>query len=202
MAVSGIGLAADGDTDGPVFSAPPTDIVNVAGVIPLGNTSPRSGHVLPVDHMYLQYPDPDNGGADAYPVYAMAAGTIVLVQRNQREDRADPDYQIFIRHDRLVTVYYDHVHVLSPRLAAYTDGVEQGWLEPVGPDAALLFPGRSPGRRLQYPARGHRMEVGGGLPPLQAGYGQDAPRGRRLRPGRSLHPHGGMCRCGDQDPAP
>jgi hypothetical protein len=92
-----------------LFTAPPTDIQNVAGVVPLGNTNPGGSHVLAVDHMYLNYPHPDNGGADSYPVYAMAAGKLVMVQRSQNDGRPDPDYQIIIKYNRFVTSQFDHL---------------------------------------------------------------------------------------------
>ena len=124
------------------FSSPPTDIGNVAGVVPQGNTNPRGDHVLPVDHMYLEFPDPDNGGADSYPVYAMADGEVVFIQRVQDPGKADPDYQIFIRHDKKLTSYYDHVNGLSTRIQDHIDAAAgDPWLVPV-PDFELLLLGQ------------------------------------------------------------
>jgi hypothetical protein len=139
-------LAARAGEEPVVFTSPPTDIGNVAGIIPLGNTNPGGDHVVPVDHMYLEFPSPDNGGADAYPVYAMAAGEIVLIQRMQDEGKAHPDYQIFIRHSKKVTSYFDHVNELSASLQAYIDAAPiDPWLMPAGPDIALLFFGQLDG---------------------------------------------------------
>lgn len=134
------GLGAHAGQEPVVFTSPPTDIENVAGVIPQGNTNPKGDHVLPVDHMYLEFPNPDNGGADAYPVYAMADGEIVLIQRSQDDGKAHPDYQIFIRHSKSVTSYFDHVNELSASLQDYIDAAPvDPWLMPAGPDIALLF---------------------------------------------------------------
>lgn len=136
-----LGLAEPGSRP-PLFSFPPTDIHNVAGVIPLGNTNPGGDHVLAVDHMYLSYPNPNSDGVDAYPVYAMAAGNLVVVQRIQHEGRADPDYQIYISHDRFVTTEYDHLHELSSPIEAHLASTGAGWWQPMGPDMAIMFLGQ------------------------------------------------------------
>ena len=47
--------------------------------------------VLAVDHVYLGYPNPFNGGADTYPVHAMGDSEIVMVLREFPAAIPDPD---------------------------------------------------------------------------------------------------------------
>lgn len=125
----------------PLFSHPPTDIERVSGVVPLGNLNPGGGHVRPVDHMYLRYLDPANGGADAIPVRAMAAGTIVLVTRAVSDDAPEADYSLFIQHDAFVTSQVDHLHSLSKRLAKHLAKRPGAWI-PVRESFSVLFLGQ------------------------------------------------------------
>jgi len=126
-----------------LFTHAPTDIANAAAVVPLGNLNPGGGHVLAVDHMYVVYPFPATGGAYAYPVYAMADGEIVMINRQQVDGRPDLDYQIFIRHNRDVTSYFDHLHGLSGRIASYlASAPDSAWIAPPGSSARVLLPGQ------------------------------------------------------------
>jgi hypothetical protein len=128
---------------GAVFTHPPTDIANAAGVVPLGNLNPGGGHVLAVDHMYVRYPHPDNGGADVFPVYAMADGEIVAILRQQVLARPDFDYQVFIRHDRHVSYYFDHLHGLSGRVMDLLASVpDSAWITPPGANFRIAFFGQ------------------------------------------------------------
>jgi len=124
------------------FSHPPTDIANVASVIPLGNLNPGGGHVLAVNHMYLSYPVPQSNGAYAYPVYAMGVGAVVMITRDQTEGRPDPDWELFIAHGRQLTSYFIHIHVLSSRLQAYVAAVpDAAWIV-AGSAGRVLLPGQ------------------------------------------------------------
>jgi hypothetical protein len=127
-----------------VFS-PPTDSVNVAGVIPLGSLNPQDGHVLAVDHNYLVYPVPFSDGVYAYPVRAMAAGSIVMLFRQPLGTSAGsvPDYGIYIQHSRSLTSYVIHVHELSSTLDAHVAGASWTTIRP-GFDILLLGQGSAP----------------------------------------------------------
>jgi len=126
-----------------IFTHPPTDIANAAGVVPLGNLNPGGGHVLAVDHMYIQYPHPDNGGADVFPVHAMADGEIVAILRQQVPARPDFDYQVFVRHDRHVAYYFDHLHGLSGRIMDLIAAVpDAAWISPPGSNFRIAFFGQ------------------------------------------------------------
>lgn len=121
--------AAAGPPSAGLFTSPPTDLGNIAGIIPLGNLNPGGGHVLPVDHMYIVYPNPFNGGADAYPVYAMADGKVVLVSRTFRDDIPDLDYGIYIQHSSTVTSQYDHLYGLSDAIRNHLESIPGAWIE-------------------------------------------------------------------------
>ncbi len=123
-----------------VFS-PPTDLDLVDAVIPLGNLNPGGGHVLPVDHMYLDYLHPASGGADVVPVYAMADGELVMATRTFRDDLSEIDYSLYLRHDAYVTAKFDHLYGLSSRLLDYLASAPGGWLDPGG-GFQLMFLGQ------------------------------------------------------------
>jgi hypothetical protein len=112
----------------PLFTHPPADIARVAGVVPLGNLNPGGGHVRAVDHMYLRYVDPANGGEDAVTVRAMASGKIVLVTRTLSGDDPKTDHSLFIQHDAHVTSQFDHLHALSGRLKKHLAKRPGGWI--------------------------------------------------------------------------
>lgn len=127
-----------------VFS-PPTDSVNVPGVIPLGNLNPQDGHVLAVDHNYLLYPVPFSDGAYAYPVRAMAPGSIVTLFRQPLATGAGsvPDYGIYIQHSTRLTSYVIHVHELAAALDAHIAGAPWITIRP-GFEILLLGQGGAP----------------------------------------------------------
>lgn len=112
-----------------LFTSPPTDLGNIAGIVPLGSLSPGSGHILPVDHMYIAYPNPFNGGADSYPVYAMAGGEVVLVGRTWRDDLSSFDYELYIQHTATITSQFDHLHDLSAALLSHLGSIPDAWIE-------------------------------------------------------------------------
>src|SRR5262245_44395378 len=65
-----------------IFNALPTKLVNVSGIVPLGNLNPK-GHTIPTRHAYI-YPkmavpgDPDT--AMSVPVFAPSKAEIVAVE--------------------------------------------------------------------------------------------------------------------------
>jgi len=139
LAAVGLALAVAAPAGAQPFTHPPTDAANVAGVEPRGGLN-GSSHVLAVDHVYLQYPNPFNGGADTYPVYAMGNARIVMVLREPPGTIPDPDYTVYLRHSRHVTVQYDHLHGLAPDVLAHLEAVPGAW-QPVG-DAEILILGQ------------------------------------------------------------
>jgi len=124
------------------FTHPPTDIANVASIIPLGSMNPGGGHVLPVDHMYINYQAVPGAADRAFRVDAMAAGSIVLISREQVEGRPDPDFGIYIQHSAAITSYVLHVHVLSAALQAHVAAApDDAWVV-IGPSFRVLLLGQ------------------------------------------------------------
>jgi hypothetical protein len=128
----------------PQFVRPPADPDEVAAVIPLGNVNPapEGGHIRPVNHMYLDYVTPRNGGSHLVDVYAMAAGSIVALVQRQTEIQGVgtvDEYQVWIQHTDEVTIYYDHLHDLDARLGLpdWRDPTA-GWVN-VGPGRFLFL---------------------------------------------------------------
>ncbi len=117
----------------PLFVRPPADLDEVAAVVPLGNVNPApsGGHIRPVNHMYLDYVTPRNGGTHRFEVDAMAAGRIVaLLQRKTEVQGVGPvdEYEVWIQHTDQVTSYYDHLHELEARLPDWHDPAA-GWVD-------------------------------------------------------------------------
>ncbi len=123
-----------------VFSHGPTDLANVAGVVPLGNLNPGGGHVLAVNHMYLSYPVPVSNGAYAYPVNAMGDGALVMVLQSHVDGGTDPDYELYISHTPQLTSYFIHIHELSSRLQSFLATVpEPAWIGLGAADRIVLL---------------------------------------------------------------
>jgi hypothetical protein len=128
----------------PLFVRPPADLNEVAAVIPLGNVNPapNGGHIRPVNHMYLDYVTPRNGGTHLVDVTAMAAGRIVaLFQRQTEVQGVGPidEYEVWIQHTDEVTSYYDHLHELEARLRLPDKrDPTAGWVD-VGPGRFLFL---------------------------------------------------------------
>jgi hypothetical protein len=125
----------------PVFTYPPTDIANVAGVVPLGNLNPGGGHVLPVNHMYLRYADQVLDGTAVYPVRAMAAGRIVMAILMTGGD-TPPRYQLYIRHSLHVTSYVIYLYTLSDRIRTHLESTGTGWFDVGGAEFRIMIMGR------------------------------------------------------------
>ncbi len=125
-----------------VFTHPPTDMFNVGSIVPLGSLNPGGGHVLPVDHMYINYQAVPGAADRAFRVDAMANGSIVMVTREQEEGRPHPDYGIYVRHSRAITSYVLHVHVPSAALATHLAlAPEDSWIA-VRPSFRVLLLGQ------------------------------------------------------------
>jgi len=122
------------------LTAPPANLADVAGIIPLGSSHPGPGsgmgHVIPVNHMYLNYLFPENGGADAYAVRALAAGEVVMVNWTHRTTGAPADdYGIYLSFGDALSAWVEHVHELSPALQTHLAAYPGDWHE------VLAFPG-------------------------------------------------------------
>jgi hypothetical protein len=129
------------------LTSPPTDLADVAGLIPLGSTDPGpaagNGHVIPVNHMYLNYLFPANGGANAYEVRALAAGEVVMVSwTHQASGAPADDYGIYVYFGDALTAHYEHVHEISPALQTHFDTYAESWQE-VSPGFEILFLGQA-----------------------------------------------------------
>lgn len=92
----------------PLFTASPFALADVTEVIPLGNVAPAS-HVLAVDHMYVHHALGAGDGSVTYPVNAMAAGDVYMIEQVTVMGRADDDYHIYIKHTCSTSSYYFHL---------------------------------------------------------------------------------------------
>ena len=109
-----------------LFTSPPTAIGNVAGIVPLGNVD-SGGHVIPVNHMYLQFPGPYGGGSSSYPVYSMAAGRIFMLERQKKELVPEWDYSVWIYNTCNVSSYLFHFHSLSTKIQDFITTYNIPW---------------------------------------------------------------------------
>ena len=145
-------------------------------VIPRGNVNAvAGGHVRPVNHMYLEYLAPRDGGSASLDVDAMATGKIVMLLHRKTEACVVPDhtvpsdcstgpgatamideYEIFMQHTDSLTSYYDHLHSLDPRLGLpdWQDD-HAGWVR-VGP-MNILFLGANGAMSPVFVHPGQRM---------------------------------------------
>jgi len=146
-------------TGDPLFVNPPADLDQVAVIVPRGNVNAvAGGHVRPVNHMYLEYPTPRDGGSASLDVDAMAGGTIVMIFHRQTEACVVPDhsapsgcgtgpgttamideYQLFTQHTASVSSNYDHLHSLDPALGLpdWRDD-HAGWIRAGGLNILIL----------------------------------------------------------------
>jgi hypothetical protein len=129
------------------LTSPPAALADVAGLIPLGSAHPGPGsgmgHVVPVNHMYLNYLFPLNGGADAYDVLAMAAGEVVMVNWTH-QDAGSPadDYGIYLSFGDGLSAWVEHVHEISTALQDHLDAHSADWHE-VAPGFKIIFFGQA-----------------------------------------------------------
>lgn len=124
----------------PLFTHPPAAIGAVKEILPLGNVN-GVDHIIPVDHMYLGYPNGPNGGADTVQIQAMAAGELVMVARRIEAHVPTPDYSIWIRHTGAVTSQYEHVHGLPSRISDHLASTGAGWVA-IDPSFEIMFLGQ------------------------------------------------------------
>ncbi len=83
------------------FTASPLALDEIRAIVPLGNLNPRGGHVLPTDHVYLDY-----GGKPDLLVFAPAAGTVFAIR-----DQSQGDSKVEIRVDHQLCYYLAHLRV-------------------------------------------------------------------------------------------
>ena len=120
-----------------VFTNLPTKLVDVSGIVPLGNLNPK-GHTIPTSHAYI-YPlmaipgDPTT--AKTVPVYAPGKADIVAVVYHPSE----PDWSLYLRPCAEISLYYQHVKMLSPAIAAAVGAVLDGGVVFPGPMTAKPY---------------------------------------------------------------
>ncbi len=145
-----------------LLSSPPTEIANVAGVVPLGNLNPGGHHALSVDHMYILYPATGHlPGTDSYPVYAMAIGRIFSIYRQQKIGRPDYDYLVSLEHTCSVTSRFDHIHGLSARIQDYLTATGAQWqdMSGLGTGPWILLLGQPGGPAMLDVAAGEQLGI-------------------------------------------
>jgi hypothetical protein len=81
------------------FTRAPLDPSEILEIVPLGNVSPRGGHVLPTDHVYFEY-----GGKAGLAVRAPADGTVFAVR-----DQVIGDSKIEVRVNDHLSYYVAHL---------------------------------------------------------------------------------------------
>lgn len=142
-----------------LFTSPPTDINQVSGVRPLGNLNPGGGHVLSVDHMYLNYATPNGGGTDIVPVYAMGDGEIIYLIKST--DPGGYDYELHIKHSCSVASYFIHLHGLSPDVEAFISTRGGVWqdISGTGDGPWLMFLGQPGGAPTMPVAAGDPVGI-------------------------------------------
>jgi len=95
-------------------------------------------HITPIDHGYFAPADP-NSARDAYPVFAVADGTIVDVSHRasfpdgSEGNRQTDEYRLFIEHTCTFYTYVDLVTSLAPELQAKLSqyGQADSWYDSV-----------------------------------------------------------------------
>jgi hypothetical protein len=92
--------------------------------------------------MYINYPAVPGAADRTFRVDAMGAGSIVMVAREQVDERPDPDYGIYISHSAAITSYVLHVHVLSAALETHLAATPDGaWID-IRPSFRVLLLGQ------------------------------------------------------------
>lgn len=101
------------------FTHPPLTLKDIGSIEPYGLMA--DAHVIPTSHGYVS-PTVFDSPPDAYPVYAIADGTIVFVAHRgesigDRPQRQKPnDYQLYFEHSCTFFSYYDLLTSLAPGL--------------------------------------------------------------------------------------
>jgi len=122
-----------------LFIEAPAAISSANGITPLGNINPGAGHVRPNDHMHIGFPNPNNGGADVLPVFAMADGRVVMITEDTVSGRPDPEIQIWIRHTSSITSYFAHQSLYSDALQPIIDAIPAPAWQSLGDSRILVF---------------------------------------------------------------
>lgn len=114
-----------------VFNALPTKLVNVSGIVPLGNLNPK-GHTIPTRHAYI-YPKMavpgDPATAMSVSVSAPSKAEIIAVEYHP----SAPDWSIHLKPCAEISLYYFHVKKLSPAIEAAVGVITDGSVDFPGP---------------------------------------------------------------------
>lgn len=103
------------------FVYPPMRIEDIGSILPYGLMV--DAHVIPTSHGYVS-PVVFNSPPDAYPVYAIANGTIVFVAHrgepigDRKTSQVVDDYQLYVEYSCTFYSYYDLLTSLSPEIEA------------------------------------------------------------------------------------
>ena len=103
------------------FTHPPLALQDIGAIEPYGLMA--DAHVIPTSHGYIS-PAVFDSPPDAYPVYAIADGTIVFVAHRGESVGDTPqkqkpnDYQLYIEYSCTFYSYYDLLTSLAPNLAS------------------------------------------------------------------------------------
>ncbi len=106
---------------GGVLTAAPTADTDFDYLVPLGNIGPPD-HTIPTDHIYYVFKR--NSPDDPVPVVSVKSpGRVRVTQINRQTATIDgqvrtDDYHLFFSPCRGVSISFDHIHTLAPKLAA------------------------------------------------------------------------------------
>jgi len=144
-----------------LLTSAPMDIARVNQIIPLGNLNPSGNHTIPVDHMYIEFDDPNGDGTVHYPIHNMADGHLFMLFRQQIPNRPDYDYQIFIKHTCSIYSYFDHLHGLNIVISNYLTANGVAWLDISGTGAGpwIITLGQIGGPALLHLLSGQKIGV-------------------------------------------
>lgn len=101
------------------FAYPQMRIEDIGSILPYGLMV--DAHVIPTSHGYVS-PKIFNSPPDAYPVYAIADGTIVFVAHrgefvgDKKTNQVVNDYQLYVEYSCTFYSYYDLLTSLSPEI--------------------------------------------------------------------------------------
>jgi hypothetical protein len=129
-----------------VFTDYPTKLVEVSGIVPLGNLNPK-GHTVPSRHAYI-YPvmtiPGDPSTAKTVPVFAPGKAEIVAVEYHP----GAPDWSLHLKPCKEISLYYFHVDKLSPPIAAAVGDIADG---------GVVFPGSMTAKPVAIPVTGGQL---------------------------------------------
>lgn len=130
------------------FTHLPTNLADVAGIVPLGNMNP-AGHTIPTRHIYV-YPNMTTPGdvSTAITVRVFAPGKAEIVAVQYHPD--DKDWSLHLKPCRDVSLYYFHVDKLAPAIAAAVGDVAVGGVVFPGSTSKPVSIAVTPGQHLGY----------------------------------------------------